>query len=474
MATTTALPTPGDEPGREGPTIPFGFDAETGETVHVPLSVFGQHGAVRGMTGAGKNLVMAYLMYWFIRLSKAAVISVGFGFDFFTSHWLRNTAADCGRPYCLFSSNPEHDSLPFHPLRSVSPLTETRVVPATNYLLTALSLDSGGAKNGYWDKVNAITLLRATSLLESTGVEFPTLKDYVRVLSDVGKNVRKQDAVESLLAIEEVARYPQLSPGVDDPQIDYDTVLEEGHVVDLQLNVLADPPALKMGALHVWSAVQAAIRRVEAGKPKRDVFIVIDEAAAVIGGSKLFRDLIVLARKFGVRLLLAYQSENQLRLPNGIDLRHTVFENTAFKFYLTTLGDDIDVIRDLSKDVWKQRKGQSLKGKFGVSNQISEYLDPEIERNDVLGSSFLPLHGWLILFGGEYRAPRLVHFEPPWSIEEHAKLANTPLPVKRDVAPLPGFAKAAVPADEPTRKARHEAIRKLLSEKARREQFQAG
>ena len=455
--------------------IPFGVDAESGETVFVPISAFEQHGVIRGMTGSGKNLVMAYFLSWLIRNSNAAVISVGFGFDFFTSHWIRQAAKEANRPYVLFSSNPDHASLPFHPLRAVSPLTETNVISATNYLLTALSLDSGGTKNSYWDKVNAISLLRATTLLESTGVEYPTLRDYVKALESASKNVRKQDAAEALLAIEEVSRYPQLSPKENEPQIDYDRVLEEGQIVDLQLNVLADPPASKMGALHVWSAVQAAIRRVEAGKPKRDVYVVIDEAAAVIGGSKLFRDLITLARKFGVRLILAYQSENQMRLGNGLDLRHIIFENTAFKFYLTSIGEDIDVIRDLSKDVWKQKKGKSIKGRYGVSNQISEYLDPEIDRNDVLTSSFEPLTGWLLLFGQTYQPPRLVRFDPPWTREEHAKLANTPLPMRDAKIAKPNVKQnetVKVPVSAPERKKRHAAIRKVVEAKIDAERWE--
>lgn len=110
--------------------IPFGVDAETGETVDVPLSIFKQHGIVRGMTGSGQNLVIVYLRELFIRLTRAAVISVGFGFDFFTSHRLRQAAKEAGRKHCLFSSNSEHDSLPFHPLRAVSPLTEAKITPA--------------------------------------------------------------------------------------------------------------------------------------------------------------------------------------------------------------------------------------------------------------------------------------------------------------------------------------------------------
>ena len=198
--------------------------------------------------------------------------------------------------------------------------------------------------------------------------------------------------------------------------------------------------------------------------------LIIDEYA-MVAHSAAYRVLVVLCRKFGITLIIANQSTQQLK-ESGND--QTVFDSTPTKLWMSPLQDDIETILGLSKQTWKQRKSQSHK-KLSVLNQVSEFRDPMAERNDVLDAAFTPMEGYLIELGHGHVEPRRFRFEPPWTIEEWEELENRPLPMRADAerAARKKRKPQAVALDSPERKRRQKTLQKLLSKKKELESWES-
>jgi hypothetical protein len=177
-------------------------------------------------------------------------------------------------------------------------------------------------------------------------------------------------------------------------------------------------------------------------------------------------------------LVLVNQSSSQL-VSRDRDLRHTVFENTALRLYLTSLGDDIDHLRDQSRDVPKDRRGVSL-NQLSQTTQIREIFEPALERNDIIDASAMNGEAHLVLNSGEgHTEPIRVRFDPifftdVFTPEGYERLSITPLPARSE--PPGGGSRRGrrrnPPRGEQTRRREH-ALRKLLEAKKAAERWDA-
>lgn len=451
-----------------GPGIPIGPALDTGEIIGLSFSQTKRPVHIQAGTGDGKTLLQSHLVERFIAKTDAAVLYVDFGEDQAAANYVRDAAKKHGRTFRLLSTVPEHASSTFNAFKPVWPLRKETAVLATNYLATSLSLDHGEGIKAFWGKVNNITLLRSMNALIDAGVTHPDFRILATQLDKTARGVRKQDAVEALLQIEQLAPYDILCAGDPENEIDYDRVLENREVVYLLLGTLLNPPARSIGALAVWAAMLAAIKRKRQGLPHRRFVLNIDEYASV-AAAKAFSDLVTLSRKFFVSLILANQSTQQLRQS---DTEQVVFDNAPTKFWMSPLGYDIETIRGLSKEVWKKRKGKTTHG-LSVANQVSEYKDPKTERNDVLGAAFSPLEGYAIKLGEGYQEPTRFRFEPPWTIEQWTELENRPLPMRKELEAQSRHVQPQIhlPANTKEQRRRRAVLRRILEEKKEMESW---
>jgi len=442
----------------EEPRIHLGVCVSSGEEVSLSLAQLERPVHIQGGTGERKTLILAHLTERFIALTDAAVVYVDLSEDQAAANYVTDAAKQHGRPKRLLSTVSEHVSAWFDPMKPIYPLTQDHVVQAKDYFMAALSLSHQG-KHRFWGKVNDIAFLRAFKALAARGVTEPHVEDVRQELERTSRVVRKQDMVEALLEFEQLATQRVLYRGSPADEIDYDQVLESKMVVYLLLGVLLNSAAAGVGALNAWGAVSAAIRRKRRGLPPRRLILIIDEYA-MVAHSDAYRLLVVLCRKFGITLIVANQSTQQLREAGNDQI---VFDSTPTKLWMSPLQDDIEIIRGLSKETWKQRKGLSYRG-LSISNQVSEFRDPTAERNDVLDTAFTPMEGYLIEFGRGYVEPLRFRFEPPWTVEQWAELGERPLPMREDakVATKPSLAPTNVPLDNAAHKRRQDVLRKIL------------
>lgn len=194
----------------------------------------------------------------------------------------------------------------------------------------------------------------------------------------------------------------------------------------------------------------------------------------MVAKAEAFENLVTQCRKYGIApLVLANQSTQQLK-KSGND--QTVFDSTPTKLWLSPHGDDIETVRGLSKEVWKKRKSQSMRG-LSVSNQVSEFRDPIAERNDVLDAAMTPMEGYLMEFGQGHKEPRRIRFEPPWTVEEWEEWDNRPLPMREEL-PLEGSYESNLEPESPRvssedEKRRLAVLKRLLTKKKDLESWEA-
>jgi hypothetical protein len=274
---------------------------------------------------------------------------------------------------------------------------------------------------------------------------------------------------EAQLAAESLVSYAQLEEAQDpDRRIVARRAIEEGETIYGFFPTLLEPPTRMIGALLVWSFVLDAMRRTYAGLPPKRVIILIEEFASV-AAAKAFSDLLTLARKYHIALILLNQTSAQL-MSRERDMRPVVLDNTALKVWFTPLGDDIDLLRSLSRDVTKSRgKTTSSRGLSG-SVSLGEVYEPMLERNDALDTTFRGLEAFVIAndFSG-HREPIRMRFIPDVTREEHARLSNTPLPKRPEGVRRSVRCHAA----DPGQQARLAALSELLAKKRRDEDWQA-
>ena len=289
-------------------SIHFGTDVATGKPVFVPLDVFKQHMVIRGKTGALKSVYMTYLMSSVIEQTDSAIIFVDYGGDLFTHNVIKRQAEKNGRTFRLFSTGFQNDWDSFDPLRACLPLSKETLVRAASYLVTALSLHHGeGFSTSYFGDISMLTMQDTLNhCIDSENLR-PSIKDFAEVTERTSKAYRKSDVAQAEMALRQLAPYPQLQRGeAPSREIRMDRAIESGEIIYGYLPGVMEPTSTKLGAFLAWSAILAAIDRVEAGLPKKDVYVVLEECS-VIARSPSFAKALVLGRKYGVRLIMLHQ-----------------------------------------------------------------------------------------------------------------------------------------------------------------------
>lgn len=460
----------------------------------------GRHTLLQGMTGSGKGTLIASLSSQFVipyRLEgltvRDPIVVIDLGGDQFHYHFLRSQALRVGAVFKTFSLDPLHDTCSFEPLQSCRSLTQSPARMA-NFVAAGLNLIySESYGQGFWGRLNLATIMEALETIILRGVTTPTLHHLATELRAMARSHRSsKEASEALFALDQLISYRQLSHSDDaDKNLDIAQALEECHVIYFFLPTLFEPLAARaVATLAAWSVIVESVSRKQRGLTPRIIHLFEDEFAQIAAG-RSFEDALVLSRKYGTRLILAYQSRQQLRLPQG-DIGHVVRDNCPIKIYFTADTSENGDYRDIqgySKDVPKTRGGQSFHG-LSTSTNTHEIWEPKLERNDIVDVSSTFGEALFALNDGKgHHEPLRIMCRPPTDKTEYERLANTPLPARNGQPTTPPLSNVTQPAatsppepaivspcssaQHPEASDRSDRIRQLIAAKQRAEQWAA-
>lgn len=409
------------------PLVQLGKDVATGRAVTLPLKLFERHCWIQGMTGARKTILATSIIRQLLELDpQAALVICDLGGDQYAFNRLRERSQQLGRTFQFLSVNRDDDWCALDPMAAITPLGDLSV--AVSYLHSIFGGDHGeGYGAGFFGRYSYVSILRILMGFLAEGIHSPTLHDFAKRFASVKGKLSDQS--EAQLAAEMMLTYDQVQPSAwDDKQINVSTAIERGQVTYGFLPTLMHPGARMLATTLVFSFVLEAMRRHYAGQTVRPIYLVIDEFPA-IAGSKQWSDLLVLARKYFIRIVILTQTCEQLKSRDR-DLLPVLFDNTAIKIWLTpTSQDDMETLRGLSKDELRQR-GTTHGFRAGVSSvSMAEIYEPRLEANVIRDVAYTGDQGFLIAnaFTG-HQEPIRFRFGFETSPAEYARLAVTPLP----------------------------------------------
>ena len=418
------------------PGILIGYDVATGRPVVIPLRLLERHLWIQGFTGSWKSILLALIVAEIMRLEPAAVIVMtDMGGDQFVFNRTRQGALQRAKPFQFLSVNREDDWDSLDPMAAITPIDDLSV--AVSYLHTILGGDHGeGYGTGFFGRYSYVSILRILMGFVSEGAFSPTLHEFARRFASTKGKLSDQS--EAQLAAEMMLTYEQVQPSEwGHKRIDVPQAVERGQVTYGFFPTLMHPGARMLATTLVFSFVLEAMRRHYAGLPMRPIYLCIDEFPAV-AGSKQWADLLVLARKYGIRIIVLTQTTEQLKSRDR-DLLPVLFDNTAIKAWLTpTSLDDIETLRSLSKDELKQR-GATQGFRSGVSSvSMHEVFESKLEANDIRDAAYSAGQGYFIAnaFQGHVEPVRF-RFTPDVPLDEYLRLAHTPLPKRERPAKRP-------------------------------------
>jgi hypothetical protein len=439
--------------------IELGKDVVTGKSVSLPLALFERHGWIQGMTGARKTIIATKICTQLMRQEpQAALVICDLGGDQYFFNQMRERARQLGRPFQFLSVNRDDDWDALDPMAAITPLQDLSV--GVSYLHTILGGDHGeGYGTGYFGRYSYVSIQRILMGFVAEGLHSPTLHDFAKRFA--GSKGKLSDQSEAQLAAEMMLSYDQVQPSEwGHKQIDVPTAAERAQVTYGFLPTLMHPGARMLAATLVFSFVLEAMRRHYMGLPARPIYLVIDEFPSV-AGSKQWSDLLVLSRKYHIRILCLTQTSQQMKSRDR-DLLPVLFDNTAIKIWLTpTSEEDIETLRNLSKDQLKQR-GVTQGFRAGVSSvSMGEVYESRLEANEIRDVAYAGDQGFLIVnaFQG-HTEPIRFRFTPDSSPEEYSRLATLPLP-KRE----PSVRRSHLDITNPDRAPRQAQLDQLLTAK---------
>jgi hypothetical protein len=448
------------------PAINLGHAVATGRPVTIPLELFERHCWIQGMTGGRKTILATIIILQLMELElQASFVLCDLGGDTYAFNRIREACEKTTRPFQFLSLNREDDWDSLDPMAAITPLSDLSAGVA--YLHSVLGGDQGeGYGTGFFGRYSYVSILRILTGFVAEGDLCPTLHDFARRFSK--SKGKLSDQSEAQLAAEMMLTYDQVQPSEwGHKRILVPEAIERGQITYGFLPTLMHPGARMLATTLVFSFVLEAMRRHHAGLPIRPIYLVIDEFPAV-AGSKQWADLLVLARKYSVRIVCLTQTSEQMKSRDR-DLLPVLFDNTAIKIWQTpTSPDDIVALQALSRDELKTR-GSTKGFRSGVSSvSMHEVYEPHLERNDILDAGFTGDQGFLILnaFRG-HEEPTRFRFSFDVSRDEYQRLVTTPLP-KRE-PPSNGGPGAA---DLAARDRRRNRLAELLDRKRRQLDWQ--
>ena len=364
-------------------------------------------------------------------------------------HQVRSEALDSlhqpfQQPFRLFAPSPDAVSHYFNPFASFE--SEARsLISFCNLFLDSLSLNHGeGYGRSYYTRQNRHLLFEVMAKTKPAPTNFEEL--YSALRARWSKSGEFRDAFELVSTVHALTQYRKLLT-TDDQEvhnpgncIHMRRVLEERQVAYFWLPAVLESIAVReIAKLALFSLVTAAIERQREGKPRRDVYLVIDEFQRVVGEN--FRILLEQARSFGVHLILANQSIADLNTPE-YDLRPAVRTNTRTKLYFS-LSDPLDaaILSEGSGQelAWMTRWGTSQTGMSTTRMwQADSTLKPRLTTNDIFSTGDHPLDFLLHVSRGagytQYAGlPIRVRTRWPFPKEHFDAMDSKPWPTAEDL-----------------------------------------
>ncbi|HZZ26757.1 MAG TPA: type IV secretory system conjugative DNA transfer family protein [Pirellulales bacterium] len=329
-----------------------------------------------------------------------------------------------------------------------------------NLFIEAFNLDNGLVYGGqYFTQQNLAALLDVVRAFDREKGHPPTLREISDYLDSLRRRKQREfrDADQIRMTFNFLLEYPQLQPTAEDKaggrMIDMAKALdnEQGEVIYFFTPTLNESTtARQIAGLGLYSVINAAIEKRRADPdstpPRQHIWIFVDEFHELAGRS--FASLLAQAGKFGITLILANQTTDQLE-NRDTSLAQVVFDNCHVKQYFTvTSKRDIEDLQTLSKEMKFLLSTQTL----GVDTSVSkrEVLLPKLTKNRILNVSATKGHTFLIIDDGKgHKEPQRVIAKYATKEEHYLKDSYTRLPPaeKRQAATPP--TQNAAPAVRP-------------------------
>lgn len=427
------------------------------------------HTHVRGRTGSGKSqlvllpMVLQLLKEYDLRYTDAfgneqcirerdAVFIFDNGGDRALHNATRHDAENKhGRKFRCLALDPTR-SVGFDPFQSV-PEDEHRIIRLCSLLTEALHMDHGLVYGGaYYSQRNLAQLLAVAEMAveekragRSIGIR--EIDEYIQE-----KRHQIKDAEQVRMVFRFLLQYDQLQPARNDPEaIDFKRAIRDREVIYFFTPTIGEAQtARQISGLGLYVAVNAAIELAEQrseserDRPVPHCHVFVDEFQELAGRS--FAVLLAQARKFGISIVMANQTTEQLE-NRDVSLADMVRDNTTTKIYFTATGRrDTDELQSYSKDaravLGTHRPGGGFiatGGRDGKSDSYSEYVTPLLTTNDIIDTTASAGEFYLVDQSGRgHKEPIRTKAEYVLKEADYRRYLNTPLPVtKRETPRLP-------------------------------------
>jgi hypothetical protein len=369
------------------PTLNPVLCGQTRENYSIPRNLLhrGGHIHVMGRTRSGKSarilnplirkLLFSYEEKGVTQDDPIFIFDLGGDVDLF--HAAKSQARALKRKFRFVSLERDHAWATFDPFQEMRGEGGGSAIALAEHLANAFNLDHGLFYGGsYFSRVNLSTLLEAAK-------ELDRLKEKASLSAIVSFIKRKGgESSEVMMCFKTLLEFPQLYMHDPENHINFARAIENSEVIYFSMPTLGGTnSARQVASLGLYSALLAAMRRVNANKEKRNIFFVIDEFQELV--SRSFSSLVSQCGKFGVTLVMANQTTSQLE-NRDVNVADVVRDNTILKLYSTfTTKHDLENMQLLSKDTIQILKTTTTSGVSGQSSSVSEkeILAPRLQKN---------------------------------------------------------------------------------------------
>jgi hypothetical protein len=416
-------------------------------------SFYENHGIVVGATRSGKtsrflSRLTAQLLQPYRgddgEVHRDVVVCFDFGGDN-GWYWTWHSAAEDRKKY-TFSTDPEESGY-FDPFQSAAGNTSLQQLSVG--ISAALSISASLNYGPLYFFMCAANWLRVgQTILRRMGLP-ATAKNLLDVMDPRRKLApRLKDSEMIRMSFELLNCYEQLSVPADakpEEVINFDRILEEESTCYFHALLTGENSVRQIVGLALFCLIQSAIMRARAGKPKRNVFVFLDEFHAVVGES--FAELIVMAAKFGIYFIgMALQTLGQLK-HSDVEFSEIVLNNANLQVFFTAFTEaEHKYISFQSRDVPVRFEGGVERG-LVTERSYREMLAPAVDSNLIRDVSGTAGDALLIIRDGKgHKDPLRIHCPFIQGEDVYRELKERPLPRRELPAPPP----KAPPKDEPS------------------------
>lgn len=319
--------------------------------IFLQLAHLQHHVYIAGGPGSGKSNMLNGMLAWILSLGdkaeeRPAVFFLDMKGDHVSAETARLEAERHGYQAKFFSLD---STLGMERFNLLEQLCWTPAEPGTlrSLLMSALHLVHGDEHGTRFFAGQSRAKLHEATTDDESALNTDALENF-RALYRAVKDVDPRGVTELSGVLQELADYEQLHTertwrGI--PRVNIEEALEEGQLVYAWLQPTSDGASgvKEVARMMLHAVVHEASRRAKAGKPKRDVYIFMDEfQQALSEGLSVFLEQ---ARSFGVRLILANQTPAALKQGKYTNLIPTIQANTGTKILFTI--DDAQMFNEV-------------------------------------------------------------------------------------------------------------------------------